>query len=174
MIKQDLDYERNKYLANELKKIAPNIIAGYAQKPNIEILCNQEFKTLNGDTAIADIIVKSENETTLIGVNYSTEIPDWLTIKNLAYIYNIVIKCGIKIDAVNFLFIKEKYSTENQLTNELIRVKRYTKKIKELQSRIEQDIKRAKDKLRKNALPDNKIDYYCIKPSICPFKKHCD
>src|ERR1700739_2319899 len=83
----DLDYERNKYLANELKKIASNIIVNHKQNSNVEILCNHEFKTSRGETAIGDIIVKSENETTLIAIHYSNTIPDWLQIKNLAYTY---------------------------------------------------------------------------------------
>lgn len=167
------DYEGKKSLTIEFKEIAFNLISKYERGPEIKVLKNQKFETPKGETAIADVIIKSKNENALIALVCTTRVPNWLQIQNLAYTYYVSNKAGVKFNKSYIGFIREEYSFDGKLTYELLRIKDYTKKVVQLQYRVESLIKQSKEKLRNNALPANKIDYYCIKPGTCPFKKYC-
>ncbi len=169
----DNDYEGKKSLTSEFKEIAFNLISKYEQQPGIKISKNQQFETSKGETAIADVIIKSQNKNALIALVCTTRVPNWLQIQNLAYTYYVSNKAGVKFDKSYIGFVREEYSFNGKLTYELLRIKDYTKKVTQLQFRVESLIKQSKEKLRNNALPANKIDYYCVKPGTCPFKKHC-
>ncbi|MDP1801471.1 MAG: DUF2779 domain-containing protein [Bacteroidota bacterium] len=170
----DLNYQGQKFLAKEFHEVAFKIIKKYKKSADIEIIRNKEVKTSGGETAIADIIVKSGNSNSLIALINSTTEPDWLQIQNLAYTFYVFGQAQIKFDSAFICFVSKEYVNGSELTYELLRIKDYTKKVKNLQSRVQSVINKSKEKIRNNVLPDNKMEYCCIKPSICPFKKSCE
>lgn len=168
------DYFMKRYLQNKVKESILKIVQSEYLDSLNDIQSNRQFITENGESAIADIIIKSSGKNILIAIIAAKDEPNWIQMQSLAYTYYLVTHSGVRIDTVAYLIPLEKTVRPGAIAIGDLKIKECTKEVVRNQPKIEKKIKKFREIIRNNSQPTNKIDMCCIKPDVCAFKQYCE
>lgn len=169
--------------ANEIqfKNFATKLICGSEKDTCSKIYINKEFKTRDGETVSADIILKRKanealkfkKETILIEIVNSSNQLDGMEFTWLAYKRFLISKTDYQIDKIYVIKVDKAYQKNAEINENFLFVKDVTFKIQQYIPNIPPIINRIKKNLAENALMDKQKGTFCLEPNPCPFRKHC-
>jgi hypothetical protein len=141
------------------------------KKKNV-ILYQATFQNDVGDTAMTDIIIKSDNLVHLIEIKMVNKLED-MHYYDTSFQYHAATTSGLKVDKVSIAYINKDYKMEGTLTPDYIIIEDVTRAIKTLEISIPQKVERYKSIMRRKEVPEKSIGMQCTHPYNCQFKNHC-
>ncbi len=175
---------------NEVHEVAKNIF-----KNHINIEFNKDLNKMIHDTNEAlkkenvviteasflyndnfcsvDILKKNNNEYVMYEVKGSTRVKD-IYLEDLSYQYYILKNLGLNVVDTYIVYINSNYLKKGELDlNKLFIKEKVTIRVKELQSKVEKNIRDINKYMENKIEPNDDIDNKCFKPYMCPFFKYC-
>ena len=120
-----------------------------------------------------DILVKDNDGWKAYEVKSSTKVTDTY-IKDATIQYYTIINSGIELKDISIVHINNKYSLKGELDiNKLFTIKSVYNEVLDFLPQIPNEIKRLKDVVDSNEIPQVDIGLHCFDPYDCDFKGTC-
>lgn len=123
--------------------------------------------------AALDILVKDEEGWKAYEVKSSTKVTDTY-IKDAAIQYYTITNSGVNLEDISIVYINNKYTREGQLDlQQLFTIESVRDRVLEYLPTIPKELKRLKDTIENDSVPEKEIGLHCSVPYECDFKGTC-